>query len=191
MISGPGDAVIGYGLQERLGVGVGDRLPLSVAGKRLELRVVGRYAESEDTGERAMITLPALRRVEPAAEAGDFFVRIGPGADPAAEARAIRAFLPAAKVSVEEADLDVFDAFRAAFYVLSVLVLGVGLLNLIATTTLGVRERMVDIGILKTLGFTPRQVAVSIATGTARPGNRRRCAGRPGRCGWPRMRRWR
>jgi putative ABC transport system permease protein len=70
-------------------------------------------------------------------------------------------------VSVEEADLDVFDAFRVAFYVLSLLVLIVGLLNLIATTTLGIRERMVDIGILKTLGFTPRQVAVSIATGTS------------------------
>ena len=75
--------------------------------------------------------------------------------------------MPGAKVSVEEADLDVFDAFRAAFYVLSVLVLAVGMLNLIATTTLGMRERMVDIGILKTVGFTPRQVAVSIATGTA------------------------
>ena len=167
MLSGPRDAVIGYGLQDRLGVDVGDRLPLEVAGRRLDVRVVGRYAESEDSGERAMITRAGLRRVEPRAGAGMFLVRIADGTAPGAEARAIRAALPRAKVSVEEAELDVFDAFRAAFYVLSALVLTVGLLNLVATTALGIRERMVDIGILKTLGFTPRQVAVSIATGTA------------------------
>jgi putative ABC transport system permease protein len=167
MIEGPQEAVIGYGLQERLGLGVGDRLPLRIAGKPLDLRIVGRYAESEDTGERAMIPLAGLRRIEPGAKPGDFFVRAGPGVEATAEASAIRTDAPGVKVSVEEADLGVFDAFRAAFYVLSFLVLTVGLLNLVATTTLGVRERMVDIGILKTLGFTPRQVAVSVATGAA------------------------
>jgi putative ABC transport system permease protein len=167
MIQGAREAVIGYGLQERLGIGVGDRLALRIAGKALDLRIVGRYAESEDSGERAMITLAGLRGIEPGAAPGDFFLRVGPGVDVSAEAKAIRAAAPGAKVSVEEADLDVFDAFRVAFYVLSLLVLIVGLLNLIATTTLGIRERMVDIGILKTLGFTPRQVAVSIATGTS------------------------
>jgi putative ABC transport system permease protein len=167
MVSGPGDAVIGYGLQDRLGVEVGDRLPLTLAGKRLDLRIVGRYAETEDSGERAMITLAALRRVEPAAEQGVFLVRLAANVDPGTAARDLRAAVPGAKVGVEEADLDVFDAFLAAFYALSALVLLIGLVNLVATATLGIRERMVDIGILKTLGFTPRQVAVSIATGTA------------------------
>ena len=159
--------MVGYGLQDRLGIEVGDRLPLTVDGRRLDLRIVGRYAEGEDSGERAMITRAALLGVEPQAEPGAFFVRVATDADATAEARGIRAAVPGAKVSVEEAELDVFDAFRAAFYVLSVLVLTVGLLNLVATTTLGIRERMTDIGILKTVGFTPRQVAISIAAATS------------------------
>ena len=167
MMAGADEAVIGYGLQDRLGVEVGDRLPLTVDGRRLELRVVGRYAEVEDSGERAMFTRSALLGVAPQAEPGAFFVRVADGRGQAVEAREIRAALPGTKVAVEEAELDVFDAFRAAFYVLSLLVLTVGLLNLVATTTLGIRERMVDIGILKTVGFTPRQVATSVAAATS------------------------
>ena len=64
----PGEAVVGYGLERGLGVHVGDHLRLSINGRRLPLRIVGRYAEGEDTGERAMITLADLRRVEPGAD---------------------------------------------------------------------------------------------------------------------------
>ena len=47
---GSRDAVIGYGLQDRLGVGVGDTPRLEVGSGRLDVRIVGRYAESEDSG---------------------------------------------------------------------------------------------------------------------------------------------
>jgi putative ABC transport system permease protein len=167
MISRPGEIVIGYGLQDRLGIEVGDRLPVTVGGRRLGLRVVGRYAEVEDSGERAMIGLADLRSVEPGVEPGQFFVRVAPGADRAEVARDLAAAVPGARVEVEEAELDVFVAFRVAFYVLSVLVLVVGVLNLVAATALGIRERMHDIAILKAVGFTPRQVTISIAAGTS------------------------
>ena len=166
MIAGPGEAVVGYGLERRLGVHIGDRLPLRINGRRLSLRVVGRYAEGEDTGERAMITLTDLRRVEPGADPGAFLVRVAPRADRRTLARAIGAAAPAADVSVEEVDLGVFDAFRAAFYAIGVLVLLVGLVNLVGSTLLGIRERTRDLAILKTLGFTPGQVALSVAVST-------------------------
>jgi putative ABC transport system permease protein len=167
MLAGPGEVVIGYGLQQRLGLRVGERLRLRVGERPLDLRIVGRYAESQDSGERAMIAFGDLRRAEPAAAPGVFLARVRHDADRPRVARAIARAVPGVDVAVEEPELEDLDAFRAAFYVISALVLAVGLVNLLASTALGIRERIHDIAILKALGFTPRQVALSISVGTA------------------------
>ena len=165
MLARPGEIVIGYGLQERLGVGVGDRLRVVVSERPLEVTVVGRYAEAEDSGERAMITFADLRRAEPDAAPGGFFVRVRDGVDREEVADAVGRAIPGADVAAQEADLGDFDAFRAAFYVISVLVLLVGFVNLFASTALGIRERIHDIAVLKAVGFTPGQVVLSAAVG--------------------------
>ncbi|HET7487036.1 MAG TPA: FtsX-like permease family protein [Acidimicrobiales bacterium] len=166
MPANDGEAVAGYGLLHRLGLSVGDRLPLEVSGGRLDPRIVGWYSESEDSGEIVQLPLGALRRVEPGAGAGGYFARLRPGADPAAVKAALdRVWGGRAAVEVSGGLPDAFGAFRLAFYVITGLVLVVGLLNLVASTLLGIRERMRDIGILKTVGFTPRQLAGSVATG--------------------------
>ena len=145
---------------------VGDRLPLELGGRRLDVRIVGRYLDLEDTGELAMITLAGLRKVEPQAEPGAFLVHLRDGADPPAAARGLAATLgPGSPVEVAEADTDDLDAFGIAFNVVGLLVLAVALVNLFASTTLGVREHVHDIGILKAVGLTPRQVAWSVAVG--------------------------
>jgi putative ABC transport system permease protein len=167
MATGPGEAVIAYGLERRLGLHVGDRLPLALSGGRLNLRIVGRYTDGEDEGERAMITLADLRRLEPGAAAGVYAIRLDERADPDAVASSLGAGLPGAHVTVEETDTEVFDAFRAAFYVIFLLTLTVGLVNVAGTTLLGIRERTRDLAVLRTLGFTPRQVALSVAAGAA------------------------
>ncbi len=84
MIAQPNEAILGYGLLRDLGLHVGDRFTLDVSGGQLELRVAGWYGESEDSGKIAQITLDALRRVEPDADPGGYFVRLAEGADPAA-----------------------------------------------------------------------------------------------------------
>ena len=166
MLAKPGEAVVGFALQDQLGRGVGDRIQMEVAGSRLDLRIVGRFATGEDEGERAMITLDDLRRVEPGADPERVLVRVSPDADRAAVARSIDAAAPGVKADVVETDLGVMDAFRAAFYMISLLVLAVGLVNLGGTAVLGIHERLHDLAILKAMGFTPRQVALSVATGT-------------------------
>ncbi|MGZ4764541.1 MAG: FtsX-like permease family protein [Ilumatobacteraceae bacterium] len=45
--------------------------------------------------------------------------------------------------------------------------MAIALVNLVGTTLLGIRERQRDIGILKTVGFTPTQIGVSVAAGGA------------------------
>jgi len=166
-LRGPGETIVGYGLLQRLHLRVGGPLRLRVGGRELTLRVVGWYAESEDTGLIAQVTLATLRRVEPDASPGEFYVRTRPGSDPkAVRAAIVRGPLAGMRVELAEDNLDDFNAFRAAFATITLLVLAVGLVNLVAVTALGVRERARDIGVLKTIGFTPRQVAASVAGGT-------------------------
>jgi putative ABC transport system permease protein len=56
---------------------------------------------------------------------------------------------------------------RPVVYGLDVLLLFVGLVNLVATVLLTVRERVRDLGLLKAVGFTPRNVTTSFVTSQA------------------------
>jgi hypothetical protein len=57
---------------------------------------------------------------------------------------------------------DVPDGLPLLVYSLDVVLLLIATLGLIAVTLLAVRERMREFGILKTLGFTPRQITLSL-----------------------------
>jgi putative ABC transport system permease protein len=56
---------------------------------------------------------------------------------------------------------------RPVVYGLDVALLALGLANLLATLLLGIRERRRDLGVLKTIGLTPRQVAAALVTANA------------------------
>ncbi len=168
MIRGPGDAIVGYGLLHDLGLSVGDRFSLAVSGGRLDLRSpVGtrsrrtaarspRSPSAPCAGWSGMPTPVAIssgwRRVPiPPPCATPCWPR--PGAPPRST------WSTGAQTSS--------TPFRVAFLVVSLLVLAVALVNLLGTTLVGIRERLHDIGILKTVGFTPRQLGVSVAAGGA------------------------
>jgi putative ABC transport system permease protein len=55
---------------------------------------------------------------------------------------------------------------RGIMFGLSGVLLIIGVANLLTTMLLNVRERVRDIGVLKALGMTPRQVIISVASGT-------------------------
>jgi putative ABC transport system permease protein len=168
MIAAPGEAIVGYGLLKELGLEVGDRLPLDISGKRLDLLLVGWYSEMEDSGRIAQITLDALRSVEPNADAGGYFAAVAADADAVAVRDAVlNATGGAAKVELVDRSTDELDAFGLAFKMISALVLAVAFVNLVGTTLVSIRERQRDIGVLKTVGFTPNQIGVSVATGAA------------------------
>ena len=71
-------------------------------------------------------------------------------------------------------ETDDLDAFGIAFWMVAGLVLAVALANLGATILLGVRERMRDMGVLRTIGFTPSQSVASTAIGRSSSSPRRR-----------------
>jgi putative ABC transport system permease protein len=59
------------------------------------------------------------------------------------------------------------DRLRPIVYGLDAILLFVGVVNLVATLLLGVRERVRDLGLLKAVGLTPRQVTSSFLASQA------------------------
>ncbi|HET9442040.1 MAG TPA: FtsX-like permease family protein, partial [Acidimicrobiales bacterium] len=91
------------------------------------------------------------------------------GVDPAAVAASLaRRLGGAARVEVQTTEgSDEIDAFRFAFLLVSALVVVVALANLASTMVLAVRERTHDLGVLRAVGVTPRQVVAMVCTGSA------------------------
>jgi putative ABC transport system permease protein len=168
MIAGPGEAIVGRGLLKALHLQVGDRLPLDAEGARLDLRIVGRYIEPDNDGETAIFD---RRSVPPAALA-----RFGPlqyelQLRDRSDAHAVQAALVRSSggqldveatedgVRQERADL------RPVLYGTDAVLLAIGLVNLLTTLLLGIRERVRDFAIFKVVGLTPRQVLAAVSSG--------------------------
>jgi putative ABC transport system permease protein len=168
LFAAPGEAIAGQALLDDLGIGVGDTMHLTVGGVPLNLKVVGRYVDTEYDGHIVLFGLDTYRaQVDPSAQPDEFLARFAPGA---AGRDAINALNQASggQVQVEAVDLGAGDdvmRIRAVLVVLNVVLLVIGAVNLLSTTLLGIRERFRDLGILKTVGLAPGQVVTSVLTG--------------------------
>jgi putative ABC transport system permease protein len=168
MIAGPGEAIVGRGLLDALHLKVGDRLALEAEGARLNLRIVGRYVEPDNDGRTAIFD---RRSVPPAALA-----RFGPPgyelqlAD-RRDAHAVQAALvrsSGGQLDVEATEDDVRQErndLRPVLYGTDAVLLAIGLVNLLTTLLLGIRERVRDFAIFKVVGLTPRQVLAAVTAG--------------------------
>jgi putative ABC transport system permease protein len=167
MISGPGEAIVGRGLLDKLGVRVGDRLHLTATGQPLNLRIVGRYIEPDNDAVTAIfdqrsLSAAAQRRLHP-----DFGLTVASvsgarrlGSELARESRgAVHATVTEDEVKQERADV------RPIIWGMDVLLLSIGLVNLVTTMLLGIRERRRDFAIFKSIGLTPRQVLGAVTAG--------------------------
>lgn len=168
MLAGPGEAIVGRGLLNALHLKVGDRLPLDVEGARLDLRIVGRYVEPDNDGRTAIFD----RRSVPAAA----LARFGPQQyelqlRDRSDAHAVQAALvrsSGGELDVEAVEDDVRQErndLRPVLYGTDALLLAIGLVNLLTTLLLGIRERVRDFAIFKVVGLTPRQVLAAVTSG--------------------------
>lgn len=166
-LQGPNDTLVGYSFLRKFGLHVGGPVTIIISGRPLSFTVVGWYSETEDSGVIAQITMAGLRRAEPSAADGGYYVRLHHANDgPAVRDTLERRFGSGITVQLVSEDFGAIDTFRAAFLAAALLVLLIGLINLIASTLLGIRERLRDLAVLKAIGFTPRQVTESVATTT-------------------------
>jgi hypothetical protein len=163
----PGEIMVGSRTAQRLGVGVGDRVESTPgAGPATSLAVVGvgigPPVFDERLGAGALIAPEDLARLGRAAGFVEALIRVAPGADRAgvvdeyaAQLEVIRAAPPRDVQNLIELGrlpeaLGAFLALVASF------ALGHAL---VATT----RRRAGDLAVLRTIGFTTRQVRVGIA----------------------------
>jgi putative ABC transport system permease protein len=168
MIAGPGEAIVGRGLLDALGLHVGDRVALMAGGARLDLRIVGRYIEPDNDGRTAIFD---RRSVPPAAlkrfGTPQYQVQLAHRSD----AHAVQAALLRAsrgQIEVEATEDEVRQErndLRPVVYGADAVLLAIGLVNLLTTLLLGVRERLRDFAIFKVVGLTPRQVLASVTSG--------------------------
>jgi hypothetical protein len=172
------EIALGAKTLDLVGVGIGDtvRAQPDAGGPVRRLRVVGRvvlpglgtYPGSDKTalGEGALLTRRELRRLGPDFGPGPFLVALAPGTTPAQLARTLARNDPTAvEVSGLQRPSDIVSYER----VRTTPLLLAGFLALLAVATVAhalvtaVRRRRRDLALLKTLGFTRRQVSTSVA----------------------------
>jgi putative ABC transport system permease protein len=169
MLAGSGEAVAGWGLLNRLGLDVGDEVTISASGEPIRLAIVGWYRESEDTGEILRFSLADLQRVRLDVEPGWVSINLAEGVSREAMPTTLTdqlSSLGRVEVQYTEGSAEV-DAFRLAFLLVSLLVIIVAVANLASTMLLSVRQRTHDLGVLRAVGATPRQVVATIAASAA------------------------
>jgi putative ABC transport system permease protein len=176
MPEGPGEAIVGRVLFDRLGLQIGDQVMLDAVRdpfgepqrSPVTLTIVGSYVEPEEDGEVVLTTTETLTAVIPdlLPDTYEVMMRDDSGWDDLL-------------VDVQDAtsfgvDVDLRERgtpgeitmIRGIMVGLCGVLLVIGAANVLTTMLLNVRERIRDIGVLKAIGMTPQQVVGSVAAGT-------------------------
>ncbi|MFJ3540074.1 FtsX-like permease family protein [Streptomyces sp. NPDC090109] len=160
-----GEIVAGPAFLSQRGLKLGDRVTVGLNGRRITATVVGQLIEGNARALEA--TWESFARLAPGTPATEYTVRLTPGADARAYAEAVEALDPGLRASVADsgnAGTTTVVTFSAVFTVLLSLVASLGVFN---TVLLNTRERRRDLGMLKSIGMTPRQVVAMTVTSVA------------------------
>ena len=176
MINGPGQAVIGLGVERIDNIHVGDTLTLGLLnGPNMALKVVGTVASEDNNGETVLYPLSDLTKASPAlaAKPSTVAVRLKDGYAPTDVALAIRN-ATAGQVSVNNRDAKFRSDLasrahdlRSVTIPLTISLIVIALINLVSTLAFAIRERVPEFGILKTIGYTPRQVYFGVGVASS------------------------
>ncbi|MER5637880.1 FtsX-like permease family protein [Kitasatospora sp. NPDC002227] len=160
--AGPGEAVVSgeYWRQHR--VSLGQTIVLTDAdGRAVPEKVVGETSGGWDVTSvewDRFVKLSAGRR------AMTFSVQLTPGTDPAAYAAAAGRLDPGLRASVNGGADTMEKVIISVVSTLTLLLIIVSALGVFNTVVLGTRERRKDLGMLKSIGMTPRQVVAMVVT---------------------------
>lgn len=160
-----GEITAGPAFLNQRGLKVGDRITLALNGRQVATTVVGELVEGDAQALDA--TWQTFLQLSPEAGAAEYEVRLAAGADVRAYVEAAEAIDPNLRVAVldgRNAGTITVVAFSSVFTVLLSIVAALGVFN---TVLLGVRERRRDLGMLKSIGMTPRQVVAMTLTSVA------------------------
>jgi putative ABC transport system permease protein len=158
-----GEVAVSSRFLNQHGLALGDVITLDGDGRRTPVRVVGVVlVNNADTGFAAWQT---LTRLVPDPRAGSYDVQLRPGTDRQAYLKAIAQGDPGLRPQPpRDTTSDQAVVLIGAATLLTVLLGAVAALGVFNTVVLNTRERRRDLGMLKSIGMTPRQVTVMMVT---------------------------
>jgi putative ABC transport system permease protein len=162
---GPGQVAVSERFLRQHGTAVGDDLTLERDGRRTTVRIVGQVVLN--SANMVLSNWATLALMAPGTRADLYEIGLKPGTDMSAFLAAVRAGDPGLDPTPSD-DSDPFIAVIFLTVALLTLMLGaVAALGVFNTVVLNTRERRRDLGMLKSIGMTPRQVTLMMVTSMA------------------------
>src|SRR5579883_169022 len=165
-LQGPDDIVVGSGILSSYDLHIGDPLRVRIANQTATFQIVGQMIDFNNFGEEGVISFPTLLRYLPQASPDSYWLRLKPGTDKLALQKQLET------QSDDLLTVDTLDTQAAGplvilqitMLVLSLALTVIAALSVFNTTLLDTREHYQDIGILKAIGLTPRQVSIMVSS---------------------------
>lgn len=175
----PGEAIVTRRLAEERGLGVGDSFTYLINGKlskemeldgrELDLRIVGIYIGDD---LRVATSLDTLRRqLDADIDPTVYRIKVVSETDP--DSLRVKLLMQAndrlsVTVSNDAEQVEQTAGYiRPPLYALTIALLAIGVVSVLITLLFTVHERVRELGVLKTIGFTPWQIAATVVTGSA------------------------
>jgi hypothetical protein len=162
----PNEILLGTKTLHALGRSVGDNVTVRSGSRAVRLRVVGRgvlpAGKSIKLGEGASFSFRTLRRVQPEAQPDLSEVRLAPGADRKSAIASLTTLFDGTTAVRPQAVTD-FGGVDAMPFLIAALFAAAAAAALAHALGTSIRRRRRDLAILKTLGFTRRQVVATVA----------------------------
>ena len=167
-IDGPYQAVAPPGFLQKHDVTIGSRLTLDMGGKPATVTIVGEtWSGDADSITADWQTLTTLK---PAQQANTYGVQLASGTSVSAYMAAVSKAAPGLYPSPNDkvnAGTEIVATTATLFTVLLAIVAALGVFN---TVLLSSRERRRDLGMLKSIGMTPREATLMMVTSMAELG---------------------
>ncbi|WP_188308250.1 ABC transporter permease, partial [Streptomyces sp. CBMA123] len=164
--TGVGEAEAGPGFLDQHGLKLGDRITLLLDDRQTTVTIVGMEVQGNPNAITSNDATRAL--LTPDRHVVEYDVRLAAGTDARAYQDAVSAADPSLSTSVVTAGstgpVVAIKTFSTVFTVLLSVVAALGVFN---TLLLTIRERRRDLGMLKSIGMTPRQVVAMTVTSVA------------------------
>ncbi|MEU9073557.1 FtsX-like permease family protein [Kitasatospora sp. NPDC048538] len=163
-IEGPDEVVVSSGFWHRRGLSLGDTITLDSSDGPRPQRIVG---ETTDGWDVTTLDWNRFIPLSPVRRAQGFSVQLTEGTDPQAYAAAAAGTDPGLHASVNDASDTIEKVVISVVSTLTLMLITVSGLGVFNTVLLNTRERRRNLGMLKSIGMTPRQVTAMVVTSVA------------------------